>query len=129
MAEATVLARRRRWTAEEKVALLAEVDAAGGKVPVVAERYGVPRSLIYNWRAAQKAAASFRSEAPLEFLTLGTVPESEGPPPGSEAVVPGERDRAGLIEVELPSGVRLRVDALVNEKALSRVVRVLKVAF
>ncbi|TWB39023.1 IS66-like element accessory protein TnpA [Nitrospirillum pindoramense] len=128
MAGATLLARRRRWTTEEKAALLAEVDAAGGKVPVVAERYGLPRSLIYNWRAAQKAAAAFRSEAPLEFLPLGTVADAESPPPEAEAVVPWERNRSGLIEVELPSGVRLRVDTSVNEKALSRVVRALKAA-
>lgn len=80
MAGPTLLARRRRWTAEDKVALLAEVDAAGGKVPVVAERYGLPHSLIYNWRAEWKAAAAFRSEAPLGFLAPGAVADAESPP-------------------------------------------------
>ncbi len=34
--------------------------------------------------------------------------------------------RAGVIEIDLPEGVRVRVDAFVNERALSRVLRVLK---
>jgi transposase len=36
--------------------------------------------------------------------------------------------RAGHIEIELPNGVRVRVAGSVNEKALSRVFRVLKSA-
>ncbi len=32
-----------------------------------------------------------------------------------------------MIEIDLPEGVRVRVDAFVNERALSRVLRVLKV--
>jgi transposase len=48
--------RRRKWTAEEKAALLAEIDAEGGKVTVVARRYRIPESVLYNWRSARKAA-------------------------------------------------------------------------
>ena len=33
--------RRRKWTAEEKAALLAEVEAEGGKVMVVARRHRI----------------------------------------------------------------------------------------
>jgi Transposase len=47
---------RRRWTAQEKAALLAEVEAAGGKVKIVARRHRISESLLYNWRAARKAA-------------------------------------------------------------------------
>jgi len=46
--------RRRKWTAEEKAALLAEVEAEGGKVAVVARRRQVSESLLYNWRSAWK---------------------------------------------------------------------------
>ena len=41
--------RRRVWSAEEKAALLAEIDAEGGKVRLVARRRGVSESLLYNW--------------------------------------------------------------------------------
>jgi transposase len=49
--------RRRIWSAEEKAALLAEVDAEGGKVRLVARRHRISESLLYNWRSARKAAA------------------------------------------------------------------------
>jgi transposase len=35
-------------------------------------------------------------------------------------------DRPGVIEIDLTSGTRLRVDAFVNERALRRVLAVLK---
>jgi transposase-like protein len=50
--------RRRKWTAQEKAALLAEVEAEGGKVRVVARRHRISESVSYNWRAARKAAAT-----------------------------------------------------------------------
>jgi transposase len=52
MAASEIVARRRKWTPEEKSALLAEVEAAGGRVSVVARRHGISDSLFYNWRSA-----------------------------------------------------------------------------
>jgi transposase len=41
---------------------------------------------------------------------------------------PGMDERPGVIEIDLVDGVRLRVDAFVNERALRRVLAVLKAA-
>jgi len=49
---------RRKWSAAEKAALLAEVDAEGGRVTLVARRHRISESLLYNWRAARKAAVA-----------------------------------------------------------------------
>jgi transposase len=49
--------RRRIWSAQEKAALLAEIDAEHGKARLVARRHGVSESLLYNWRSARNAAA------------------------------------------------------------------------
>jgi hypothetical protein len=46
-----VVERRRQWTPEEKAALMAEVEAEGGQVSVVAQRHGISKSLLYNWQA------------------------------------------------------------------------------
>jgi transposase len=127
--------RRRKWTAAEKAALLAEVEAEGGKVAVVARRHRISDSLLYNWRSAWRAAASAGAAATMEFVPLGIVGPSDEP--GSAVLVPPLReateppgtvatDRAGGIEIELSSGTRVRVDAFVNEKALSRVLRAMK---
>jgi transposase-like protein len=43
--------------AQEKAALLAEIDAEGGKVKLVARRHRIAESVLYNWRAARKAAS------------------------------------------------------------------------
>jgi transposase len=39
---------------------------------------------------------------------------------------PALDQRPGVIEIDLPEGVRIRVDAFVNERALGRVLRLLK---
>ncbi len=123
--------RRRKWRPEEKAALLAEIEAEGGRVKVVARRHQVSESLLYNWRSAWKAAASVRTPEPVEFLRLGVIGHAgESMPllttsePAASAGQPD--DRAGRIEISLPCGARVSVDGLVNEKALARVLRVLK---
>jgi transposase len=79
---------------------------------------------------------------PSEFVPIGVFgrAEDEGPAmlvpaPSSRGQVSRERspaarptmdERPGVIEVDLPDGARIRVDAFVNEKALKRVLSVLK---
>jgi len=127
--------RRRIWSAEEKAALLAEIDAEGGKVRLVARRRGVSESLLYNWRSARKAAAVAAGAAEdVQFVPVGTVQGNTSR--GSALLAPPERTPApellptagngGSIEITLPNGARVSVDAFVNERALSRVLRAMK---
>jgi transposase len=133
MSQAEIVTRRRKWRPEEKAALLAEVEAEGGRVSVVARRHGISDSLIYNWRSAWQAAASMRAPDAVKFVPLGVVGRAgeEVPamlPAPDRAAPPGEtrRSRTCLIEIELPNGIRIRVDAFVNENALSRILQVMK---
>src|SRR5260370_41089270 len=81
MAEAEIVARverRRKWTAAEKAALLAELEAEGGKVAVVARRHRVSESLLYNWRSAWKAAEeAARAREPLSFVPIGVLDRAQ----------------------------------------------------
>jgi transposase len=125
--------RRRQWTPGEKAALLAEVEATGGRVSVVARRHGISQSLLYNWRSAWRAAGLIaRGSAPPpgspEFIQLGTVAEPYASAMRMAAVAAGTRgagaalaERAGVMEIDLPDGVRVRVDGGVDEAALRRV--------
>ncbi len=123
--------RRRKWSPEEKAALLAEIEAEGGRVTVVARRHRISESLLYNWRSAWKMAVGLRAD-PVEFVPIGMIgpaPEVGLPlltgPERSAASRP-EDDRAGKIEIALPGGARVSVDAFVNETALATVFRALK---
>ncbi len=127
--------RRRVWSAQEKAALLAEIDAEGGKVRLVARRHQVSERLLYNWRSARKAAAVAMGAAEtVEFVQIGIIggPASGDatnlPRPSPEPVQPllAGVGKAGSIEIALPNGARVSVDAFVNEKALSRVLRAMK---
>ncbi|HEX3413951.1 MAG TPA: transposase [Stellaceae bacterium] len=130
-----VVERRRQWTPEQKAALLGEVEA---EVSVVARRRGVSTSLLYNWRSAWKAAAMAAQSAavrPAEFVQLGVVADATGESPrvpmAAGAVCPrgaglALAERVGVIEIDLPDGVRVRVDNRVNEKALRRVLSALR---
>jgi len=136
LAEVEIVARverRRKWTIEEKAALLAEVEAEGGKVKLVARRHRMSESLLYNWRSAWKAAAAatIGSSGAVAFVPLGVLGEAGGE--ASAALLPAEpprlhphEDKVGTIEIALPNGARISVDALVSEKALSRVLRAMK---
>ena len=105
---------------------------------MVARRHGVSTSLLYNWRSAWKAAAiaaQATTVRPVEFVQLGVVAEASGEsstvpmaagavwPPGAGLAL---AERVGVIEIDLPDGVRVRVDSRVNEKALRRVVAALR---
>lgn len=128
-----VVERRRQWTPEQKAALVAEVEAEGGRVSVVARRHGISTSLLYNWRSAWRAAArAVRGGAPRlpGFIELGIVadPAQAGSARGTmagPAEAPGAgsalAERAGVMEIDLPEGVRVRVDGAVDELALRRV--------
>ena len=127
--------RRRQWTPEEKAALLAEVEATGGGVSVVARRHGISKSLLYNWRSAWKAAALVgRGAAPRSagFIQLGVVADpsyersairmaSGAASACSRGTGSTLAERAGVMEIDLPQGVRVRVDGGVDELALRRV--------
>ncbi len=129
--------RRRIRSAQEKAALLAEVDAEGGKVRLVARRHNISESLLYNWRSARKAAAvAMGAPENVEFIPAGIIegPASRAmsavmpavPEPESVPATAPRADKTGAIEITLPNGTRLAVDASVNEKALARVLRAVK---
>ena len=90
----------------------------------------------------QENASSLAAEH-CEFMPIGVIGRAEDEEPAliagpSSTVVgdassrretlprPGMDERPGVIEIDLADGVRLRVDAFVNERALRRVLAVLK---
>ncbi len=46
----SVVQRRRRWTTEQKLALVEEAMRPGSSVAGVADRHGMSRSVLFEWR-------------------------------------------------------------------------------
>jgi transposase len=127
--------RRRIWSAEEKATLLAEIDSEGGKVRLVARRHQISESLLYNWRSARKAAAvAMGAPENVSFIPVGVIgaPAARGPSmlalptPELTPQSASAEGKPGSIEIVLLNGTRVSVDAFVNERALSRVLRAMK---
>lgn len=120
--------RRRRWGAEEKLRLVAEMDEPGAVVRAVAARHGVCESLLFTWRRqAQQGVLTPAREVPV-FMPVHMIdaPLSSTPAPSSPATPPQAAAAPGLIEIELGNGQHVRVGSDVNLAALRRVLAALR---
>src|SRR6516165_8235806 len=107
--------RRRRWSLEEKLRILAQSVAPGSSPSLVCRLHGISSGQLYTWRRQVRTGeltgfAPVRLAPPVEELAL--APASIGSAPA-----PAEADRLadGVIEVELLSGVKLRLTGAVDE--------------
>ena len=53
----TGVERRRKWSAQEKAAIVAESEAEGAVVSEVARRHGLSPQQLFGWRASMRDAA------------------------------------------------------------------------
>lgn len=108
---------RRRWTVEQKLAVLRDAFGPDGCVRTACERHDVGSGSIYTWRrlAMSGELAGVRRQAEPAFaeVQIGDPPALPAP---IAPLVPG------LIGIDLPSGIRVTVDAAVDADALSRVI-------
>jgi transposase len=103
--------RRRRWSADQKRAILAAADEPGAIVSEVARRADICTSLIYRWRQAWREAAGFVpamlvDDAPVEALGAGT---------GAAAIV-----------VEFAGGTRVNIGASASAGLVTAALRALR---
>ncbi|WP_235518167.1 IS66-like element accessory protein TnpA, partial [Sphingomonas sp. Leaf208] len=117
---------RRRWTVEEKLAILRDAFGPDGSVRAAVERHEVGSGAIYTWR--RQAMSGALSGVPARPQTAFAEVQISEPPmmlPAPPVEAPADARTAGQIGIELPSGVRLTVDGTVDAEALSRVIGVL----
>jgi transposase len=113
--------RRRRWTSEQKLALVGETLRPGASMTQIARRYGISTGLLYTWRRlAQNGELSLAPTAPMpRFVPVEIVPEAPTEANGAAA---------GIMVIELSGERRVRVDRHVDADALRRVLLVLGAA-
>ena len=118
--------RLRRLPIHQKCRIVEETFVPGASVSIVARRHDLNANLLFDWRnkyrqgilVDRKAARGAASAAP-ELLRIGVVDDANGvrpPEPVSRhAALPAPSvpevaspRPAGIIEIELPSGIKVR---------------------
>ena len=110
---------RRRWSSEEKRAIVEEAARTTTSVSEVARRHGIASSLLFRWRR-EFADADRKQELPqpAAFIPVALP---------AAACLPARHDRSsGLIEIELAGGRHIRVDTAVDVGVLKRIVDALE---
>lgn len=75
----TGIERRRRWSVEEKLRIMAETEQPGVGIAEIARRYEISRGLLWNWRS-QVHRGVLKPESTAVFVPVQVV--SEPPPRG-----------------------------------------------
>ena len=123
--------RRRRWSVEQKREIAAESLEAGISPITVARRYGISSGLLYTWRRhllEGSLGVTRQPQAKFARVEVMAVPADPAPAisPVAPAIPSGPMNHPdGMIEITLPGGVSVRVDAQVDSGALRRVLAAL----
>ena len=113
--------RRRSWSRDDKARIVAESDAEGETVSVVARRHGITAQQLFGWRRAIRVPTS---GAPPPLFVPAVLA-----PPAQRA---GQRARHGMpgpavIELEV-DGVAIRIGRGADAQTVTAVLLALKAA-
>ena len=108
----TGIPRRRRWSDEEKAAIVAESQAPGAQAREIALRYGLHRNQLHGWRREFGSSVA-------HTMAEGGARELDFVP------VVADGGSGAAIEIEI-GGVIVRVRAGVELGLLGKVLRLLK---
>lgn len=120
----SVVARRRRWT----LALVEEASRPGASVAVVADRHGMSRSLLFEWRRQVREGAMpgvLRADAaatlvPVRIVEDAALKAAPRPPPSSRGSAERAGKSAATVEVALSNGRVLRVSEAIRPEVVGR---------
>ncbi len=128
--------RRRRWSDEEKLQLVAEACRPGNSVSQVARQRGISASQLFGWRRQALAKGLVTDHRPepnaAPALTFAPVEVAEEPatPDAREEARPARRRKStrtsGMIEIELESGDRVRVEGCADAGLVARIIAALR---
>ena len=124
--------RRRRWSIEEKREIVAESLVAGVRPSEIIHKHGITSGQLYAWRQQlTRRVGGPPAHSPAGFARVDMVAEERGVPgaPVTETSAVATKPQAdvpavatlrtkGLIEIVLPGGTSVRVDAHVDDRAL-----------
>ncbi len=109
--------RRRRWSDETKLRILAEADEPGARIGEVARRHDIYPQQIRSWRQMFSAPDSLPAFVPVNVVDRGrgTLCDStRGPGPSVT--------RSSMIEISLRNGRSLKAPADVDRRTLASLI-------
>ena len=119
--------RRRRWSAAEKAAIVAESYEVGAKVTEVAARHGLNESVLFTWRRRAMEPKVVASPVPTERLQPAatafvpvTICDATASADAMAAASPAPPRPAGLIEIAV-ADASIRVTAGADAVTLAMV--------
>lgn len=128
----SVVQGRRRWTTERKLALVEEAMRPGLSVAGVADRHGVSRSLLFEWRRQAREGTmpglvGAGPELPPSLVPVRVVGEPLPRPQTAALPCPERPTQSGAtLEVVLPNGRLLRVSEAIGPEVLGRLAAALE---
>ncbi|MET3616371.1 transposase [Rhizobium aquaticum] len=109
--------RRRRWSKEAKLAILAEADQPGARIGEVARRHDIFPAQIRLWRKMRGQADTSTSFLPVHLIDdVGAAQD------------PADRGTPMLVEIRLRNGRRLKVPAEIKRKTLASLIACVEAA-
>ena len=126
--------RRRRWSAADKLRIVAEADEPGAKVAEVARRHEISRSILWTWRKQARAGGLKMSDPPaflpvfVDAVSAVDAPmvaasAPSAPPLQADAAPPPDQR---MITITLANGTRLEINAALSLPALSCIIGALR---
>jgi transposase len=128
----TGVERRRRWSDDDKLRVVAESELPGACLAAIARRHDISRSLLWYWRK-QARAGRLTGTGSAQFIAVRVAPDIQSQErcaiPAAEAggalTAVSAREEGGL-EITLPDGTVLRTREQVGASTLRRVLAVLR---
>ncbi|MEJ6713529.1 MAG: transposase [Rhodobacterales bacterium] len=114
--------RRRRWSADQNLSILAEVGVNRATVTQVAQRHEITRQQIYAWRHKMRREMDLGNTGPVTFLPV-ELGERDATHTPSTIV-----SEAKAVDIILPNGRRVRFEAEADDGAVMRAIRIAEVA-
>lgn len=117
--------RRRRFTEDEKLRIVAENFAGRGRASATARQYGISRSLLNRWRKLVRQGLHGEIQpdgfVPALVMPETFVPVKQATPPAAmwHPLAPP----SGRMEIVAANGRRVVVDGSVDVEALLRILR------
>jgi transposase len=125
----TGVERRRRWSVEDKLRIVAETEQPGSGIAEIARRYEISRGLLWNWRSQVRRGVLSPEPEPV-FLPVRTISDTatgnDAKHVAPSATAGAEQVSGGKIEITLPDGTSVKVGHDIGLATLRRVMTVLR---